>query len=95
MNVSDNTLPLFEAAGATPEAASAAGLSFEEAYAALEETVRQLERGDSAIDELVTLYERGVALAGLCNAKLDAAELRITQLRPTGDREYEETGFEG
>lgn len=55
-------------------------LSFEEAYERLEETVRALEAGGVSIDELVLLYERGVALAGLCNDRLDAAELRVTRI---------------
>jgi exodeoxyribonuclease VII small subunit len=107
MDLEENTLPLFgtsegesakrstaDASAGDALAEATSGLSFEEAYSALEETVRQLERGDSTIDELVDLYERGMALSGLCNARLDAAELRVTQLRPTADGEYGEEPFD-
>jgi exodeoxyribonuclease VII small subunit len=89
--VIENALPLFTSD--EPEAL-AADMTFEEAYAALEETVRQLERGDSGIDDLVALFERGTALAKLCNARLDAAELRVSQLSPTPEGGYVETAFE-
>jgi exodeoxyribonuclease VII small subunit len=89
--VIENALPLFTSD--EPEA-KAAEMSFEEAFASLEETVQQLERGDAGIDDLVALYERGTALAKLCNARLDAAELRVSQLTPTPDGGYVETEFE-
>jgi exodeoxyribonuclease VII small subunit len=89
--VIENALPLFASDEVEEKTAE---MTFEEAYAALEETVRQLERGDSGIDDLVALYERGTALAKLCNARLDAAELRISQLSPTPDGGYAETEFE-
>lgn len=63
-----------------PNPAASEDTSFEEAYQQLEETVRRLEQGDLTIDELVALFERGMALARTCNARLDAAELRISQL---------------
>jgi exodeoxyribonuclease VII small subunit len=57
-------------------------LSFEQAFTELEELVRQLEAGDLSLDQTLALYERGMALAAHCNAKLDMAELRIRQLAP-------------
>lgn len=57
-------------------------LSFEQAFTELEELVRQLEAGDLSLDQTLALYERGMALAAYCNAKLDNAELRIRQLVP-------------
>lgn len=57
-------------------------LSFEQAFAELEELVRQLEAGDLPLDQTLALYERGMALAAYCNTKLDNAELRIRQLAP-------------
>ena len=57
-------------------------LSFEEAFAELEEVVQQLEAGDLTLDQSMALFERGVALATRCNAQLDAAELRVRQLVP-------------
>jgi exodeoxyribonuclease VII small subunit len=60
-------------------------LTFEQAYAQLEEIVAQLESGDLSLDESVALYERGQKLARRCGEMLDSAELRVQQL--TGDGE--------
>lgn len=62
-------------------------LSFEDAYARLEDVVRRLEGDDLTIDESVELYELGVKLLRHCNLRLDGAELRISQLVATGDGE--------
>ena len=62
------------------KAAKQAELSFEEALAQLEEIVRKLESGSLSLDESLELFERGQRLAGLCNDKLDEAELKIQQL---------------
>jgi exodeoxyribonuclease VII small subunit len=64
-----------------------AALSFEEAYARLEEVVRRLEGDDLTIEQSVELYEEGVRLVQHCNARLDGAELRVSQLVPSGDGE--------
>ncbi len=72
-------------------------LSFEEAYKELEETVHRLEKGDLTLDESIALFERGQALARHCSEKLDSAELRVSQLVPTGGQEeggYETVPFE-
>ena len=74
-------------------------LSFEEAFAELEEVVQQLEAGDLTLDKAMALFERGTALAEHGNAQLDAAELRVQQLAPTGGEgpsgeEYDLTPFE-
>jgi exodeoxyribonuclease VII small subunit len=58
-------------------------LSFEEAFTELEEVVQQLEAGDLTLDQAMALFERGMALAVHCNARLDTAELRVQQLTPT------------
>lgn len=55
-------------------------LSFEEAYARLEEIVARLEAGELSLDDSVKLYEEGQRLARHCGALLDAAELRVEQL---------------
>ncbi len=60
-------------------------LPFEEALAGLEEVVGRLERGDLPLEETLALYERGMALAGHCQALLDQAELRVTQLVGEGE----------
>jgi exodeoxyribonuclease VII small subunit len=60
-------------------------LSFEDAFAELEETVRKLEAGGLSLEESLTLYERGQALATYCSAQLDQAELQVQQLTPEGE----------
>ena len=60
-------------------------LSFEDAYDELQTIVAQLERGDLSLDESVTLYARGQALAQHCHTQLDAAELRVQQITDDGE----------
>ena len=60
-------------------------LTFEQAYAQLDEIVAQLESGELTLDESVDLYERGQRLARLCGEKLDAAELRVRQIGADGE----------
>ncbi len=67
------------------KAAAASGddisqLSFEQALAALEDIVKQLERGDVPLDQSITLYERGEKLRAACQARLDAAQARIERI---------------
>ena len=57
-------------------------LSFEDALAELDESVRQLEAGELALDESLALFERGQALAARCQQLLQAAELKVQQLAP-------------
>lgn len=60
-------------------------MSFEAAFGALEETLARLESGDLMLDEALSLYEYGMALAQRCQTQLDAAELRVQKLAPDGD----------
>jgi exodeoxyribonuclease VII small subunit len=55
-------------------------LSFEEALRALEDVVRRLESGDVALDDSISLYERGEKLRAACQARLDAAQARIERI---------------
>lgn len=54
--------------------------TYEDLYAELQTIVAQLERGDIPIAESLALYERGQQLVQQCNAMLDHAELRVTEL---------------
>ena len=58
-------------------------LSFEVAFAELEETVQKLEVGELTLEESVALFERGQALATCCQKQLDAAELKVERLLST------------
>ncbi|WP_296716792.1 exodeoxyribonuclease VII small subunit [Erythrobacter sp.] len=55
-------------------------MSFEQALAALEQIVQQLERGDVPLDQSISLYERGEALRLACQQRLDAAQARIEKI---------------
>lgn len=57
-----------------------ATLSFEDALRALEEIVRKLESGEVPLDATMDLYERGEKLRKHCQARLDAAQLRIEKI---------------
>jgi len=59
-------------------------LSFETAYAELEEIITKLESGDLPLDDSVTLFERGRLLSEHCQSLLDKAELRVSQLTSDG-----------
>lgn len=69
-------------------------LSFEEAFKELEDTVHRLEGGGLTLDESIALFERGMRLAKHCGRKLDDAELRVSQLVPSGEGVYVITPFE-
>lgn len=60
-------------------------LSFEEAFAELEETVAELEAGELTLEKSLALFERGQALAAHCSKQLDEAELKVKQITPEGD----------
>ncbi|TCI22040.1 exodeoxyribonuclease VII small subunit [Exiguobacterium sp. SL-9] len=55
-------------------------LTFEAALARLEEIVTQLETGEVALEEAMTLYEEGVRLSALCQTKLTAAEQKMDEI---------------
>ena len=67
-------------------------LTFEQAFAELEETVQKLEAGGLTLEESLTLFERGQALAALCNVQLDEAELQVRQLSPEGILPFDPEG---
>ncbi len=68
-----------------------AEMTFEQAMAELEQVVGRLERGDVALDESITLYERGAALKKRCETKLKEAEEKVAAI--TLDDSGEPTGL--
>ena len=52
-------------------------MTFEAAIARLEEIVRMLEGGSAPLDKSLAMFEEGVALVKLCNARLDSAEQKV------------------
>jgi exodeoxyribonuclease VII small subunit len=55
--------------------------SFETLYKRLEETVTRLEQGNLSLEESLSLYVEGTALAKRCQELLQDAELRVTRLQ--------------
>lgn len=80
---------------AAPPAQDIGQMSFEQALAALEQIVQQLERGDVPLDQSISLYERGEALRAACQHRLDAAQARIERIvtgadgRATGTQAFD------
>lgn len=60
-------------------------LSEEEAFRQLEETVRELERGDGSLKEALSLFRKGVGLTCLCRGYLDQAEAKIEVVMKQGE----------
>ncbi len=54
--------------------------TFEESLDELEQIVGKLEEGDMALEESLTLFERGVKLSRDCRDRLTKAERRIEVL---------------
>jgi exodeoxyribonuclease VII small subunit len=59
-------------------------MTFEAAFAQLEEIVGKLEAGDLPLDKALALFEQGQKLATFCSARLDEAELKVQQLSGSG-----------
>ncbi len=62
-----------------------AEMTFEQALAALEQVVSQLEGGQVPLEQSIALYERGDALKKHCEAKLGEAELKVEKIVAAGD----------
>ncbi|SNS81785.1 exodeoxyribonuclease VII small subunit [Antarctobacter heliothermus] len=60
-------------------------MSFEQAMTELEKVVGMLERGDVALEESITLYERGAALKKRCEQKLKEAEEKVALITLDAD----------
>ena len=69
-------------------------MTFEAAFAQLEEIVDKLEVGDLPLDDALALFERGQRLAAFCGTKLDEAELVVHKLSASGMLEPFDVGAE-
>jgi exodeoxyribonuclease VII small subunit len=56
--------------------------SYEEARDELTEIVRRLEAGGVTLEESLALWERGEALARICQELLDGARARLAAAEP-------------
>nr|WP_239679285.1 exodeoxyribonuclease VII small subunit [Natronosporangium hydrolyticum] len=54
-----------------------AELSYEQARSELATVVERLEAGGATLEEALTLWERGEALAQVCQQRLDGARARL------------------
>jgi len=60
------------------------GLTFEQAFKELEETVAKLEEGDLSLEASLELYARGQQLTAYCGRLLEEATLKVTQMGKDG-----------
>ena len=68
---------------------------FEENLKELEQTVKKLEEGNVSLDEMLSLFERGIKLTKSCTKQLDEAEQKINILLKSENGELNEVKFEG
>jgi len=60
-------------------------LSFEQALDALQQIVSDLEKGNTALEDSITAYERGMALKAHCEKKLREAQAKIEKISISAD----------
>ena len=63
--------------------------TFEQARDELTDVVRRLEAGGTTLEESLALWERGEALATICEEWLDAARARLDAARATTEPDAE------
>ena len=64
-------------------------LSYEQARDELAEIVESLESGSATLEESLALWERGEALAKICQEWLDGAKAKIAASQSTQEAEAE------
>jgi exodeoxyribonuclease VII small subunit len=64
-------------------------LTYEQAFAELEEIVTALESEEHSLDNSMSLFERGQSLAHYCAELLDKAELKVQQISGENLVEFE------
>ena len=68
-------------------------MTFEEAMKRLDAITEELSREGVNLDQALALYEEGIKLARVCNAKLEDTERKIKMLQISGDGEISEKDF--
>lgn len=66
----------------TPDAAKKK-LSYEAARDELAQVVASLEAGSASLEESLKLWERGEALAAICQEWLDGAKAKLEAIKPS------------
>ena len=69
-------------------------MTFETALGELESIVRDLERGETALEESIAAYERGIALKTHCEKKLREAQAKIEKISINTDGTVATAPFE-
>ena len=69
-------------------------VTFEESLKELELIVKKLENGDATLDEMLELFEQGIARTKECNAQLKNAEQKISILIKDATGEIKEEPFD-
>ena len=59
--------------------------SFEASLGRLEQIVSQMERGDVALEQALSLFEEGTNLIRTCTKQLDEAEMQVVRLMKGSD----------
>lgn len=59
--------------------------SMEEAFAALDEIVEQLETGEGSLEEVFQNYQKGMELLKECSSQLDLVEKKMMLLNEKGE----------
>ncbi len=62
------------------EPADISAMTFEQALSELEQIVARLESGQAPLEDSIRMYERGAALKAHCEARLEAARLKVEQI---------------
>lgn len=70
-------------------------MSFEEAFALLENTVSRMETGELTLEESLSAFEEAIALVKLCTAELNRAEQRVRMLTEAADGTVTDVPFAG
>ena len=75
------------------DAQDISSLSFEQALAELEAIVQELESGHAPLEQSIEMYERGARLKAHCEARLEAARLKVEKIvvGPQGTAERSES----
>ena len=68
-------------------------ISFEEALAELESSVKKIESGELSLDESIAVFEESVRLIGICNKKIEDAEGRVRILTEQQDGSVSDAPF--
>lgn len=55
-------------------------MTYEEAFASLEELVSKLEKGDMVLDETTKIYAEAVKLADFCSQSLEKSRIKIEKI---------------